>query len=313
MRWLIVIFIVASCVPALAQSAQDYYTQGQNLLTKEDLDGARLAFSYAVALSPDNPVGLVARTNVELRMNLLHEAMDDCNRAIELQPQIAEYLFLRSRIYLAAGDLREAQSNLDRGLDIEVRSTRSYAHAAIDVEFAEGQFDDVMALINKFDAGNPQAYHWSKGVVDELEGKDADAITDFEERSKLNNPADAVYWCLWVLLSKQGQAVAANEQLSRRLASGNADYPKDWRTLISRFLLGRASEADVFAKTRSSNIYLSHARCCQFFYFAGIKHLLDGDKKAARDDFRQSVATNRLDLIEYLFSRAELKAAGAGG
>ncbi len=278
-------------MPALAQSALNYEMQGQELVKKKDLDGARLSFTYAVALAPDDSEPLLARAEVELRMNLLHEAMDDCNRAIMIQPQFAKILYLRARIYLAAGDLEAARENVNLGLAARIADSRAYAHAALEVTLAEGRLDDVITFINRYECDDPKRYHWYSAIAEQLEGKDTEAVTNFEERAKLDNPSDEVFILIWVLLTKNGNEAAANDQLSRRLASGIADYPKDWRTLIMEFLLGRVGEADFFAKAQSSNAYLSRARTCEFFYYAGIKRLIAGDKATAIDDFRRSVAT----------------------
>ena len=49
-------------------------------------------------------------------------------------------------------------------------------------------------------------------------------------------------------------------------------------------------------------------RQCEAWYYAGMKRLLDGDKAAAADSFRQCLATGKGTFAEYDFAAAELRA-----
>ena len=49
---------------------------------------------------------------------------------------------------------------------------------------------------------------------------------------------------------------------------------------------------------------------CHAWFYAGMKKLLAGDKKAAADYFRKCLATDQKTLTEYEMASTELKALG---
>jgi lipoprotein NlpI len=51
----------------------------------------------------------------------------------------------------------------------------------------------------------------------------------------------------------------------------------------------------------------SRAIMCQAYFYAGTKHLIEGDKKTAETYFKKCLATDKVDSTEFWSAEAELK------
>jgi lipoprotein NlpI len=76
------------------------------------------------------------------------------------------------------------------------------------------------------------------------------------------------------------------------------------------FLLNKTTENDLVAASSSSNVMEERGQRCALWFYSGMKHLLAGNKVAAAECFRKSMATKAIEWSEYCFARAELKALG---
>ena len=75
-------------------------------------------------------------------------------------------------------------------------------------------------------------------------------------------------------------------------------------------LLGKVSEADLFAAAKSPDAKKERGQLCEAWFYSGMKKLLAGDKAAAAEHFQKCLATEQKDFTEYRFAQAELKALG---
>jgi lipoprotein NlpI len=81
----------------------------------------------------------------------------------------------------------------------------------------------------------------------------------------------------------------------------------DWASKIAQFLLDQISETELLAGATSSDVEKDRARHCEAWYYAGMKRLLTGDKKAAADCFDKCLRMQENTFDEYMLARAELK------
>ncbi len=101
--------------------------------------------------------------------------------------------------------------------------------------------------------------------------------------------------------------------LQMRLDKAPADFmltvshwPESWAKSIGQFLAGVIDEKALFAAAQRRDLETVAGQLCEAYYFAGMKHLIDGDLNTARDYFQKSVDTGIKDYNEYRFSAAEL-------
>jgi len=85
-----------------------------------------------------------------------------------------------------------------------------------------------------------------------------------------------------------------------------------WVAKIGAFLLGKLAEDDFIAASVVTDHDKDQGQHCEAWYYAGMKCLLSGDKKAAADDFGQCLDTKQAGFTEYILAKAELKALGIG-
>ena len=112
---------------------------------------------------------------------------------------------------------------------------------------------------------------------------------------------------IWLVRTQQGEAEAANAELTAYLAQRTPSADDAWFGTAAGFLLGQRTEAELFSSASSSDPKKALRQECAAWYFAGMKKLLAGDKNAATDDFRKSLATEQMVLGVYQLARAELK------
>jgi lipoprotein NlpI len=113
---------------------------------------------------------------------------------------------------------------------------------------------------------------------------------------------------IWVVQSQLGEPTNATSDLSGyigTLKSPQADY---WPVQIARFLTGMIKEEDflTLANISARNPKQQASQMCQAEYYAGMKHLLDNDKKGAMAIFKKCLKTGEKGYPEYASADVEL-------
>src|SRR4030095_679139 len=93
--------------PLIAQKSQkaiDYYNSGLRKQESGDLDGALADYDKALALEPRLADAYNNRANIKLQKGDLDGAIGDYSKAIELKPRSVETYFNRGVVRLQKGD-----------------------------------------------------------------------------------------------------------------------------------------------------------------------------------------------------------------
>ena len=77
-------------------------------------DEAIKEYGVAIAQNPDMYAPHLNRGRALMRQKRLNEAMNDFNRALELNPQMGEIYYFRGACYAAAGNTAAAQQDMQR-------------------------------------------------------------------------------------------------------------------------------------------------------------------------------------------------------
>jgi lipoprotein NlpI len=115
---------------------------------------------------------------------------------------------------------------------------------------------------------------------------------------------------IWLVRSRLGESVTANAELDEFVRKRWNAAPGDWVSTIARYLLGKVSEADLFAAAKSPDAKKERSQLCEAWFYAGMKKLFARDKAAAAEYFNKCLATEQKHFVEYEFARSELKALG---
>jgi lipoprotein NlpI len=122
-----------------------------------------------------------------------------------------------------------------------------------------------------------------------------------------------------LIQSRLGQAEQARKELSAFVQSIPLSEAHDWQASIAQFLLGNLDDQEFLneATTKAVRPTDVSPQICDAYYYAGMKHLLAGDKAGAAELFQKSLDTGQDDESEYKSAHAELsvlkKAVNADG
>jgi lipoprotein NlpI len=256
-------------------SAVDYFNRGVVEKANGDFDGAIADYTRAIELDPKYAAAYSNRGSAKQAKGDLDGAIADCNRAIELDPKDAMAHKNRGVVKKAKGDLEGAIADYNRTIELDTKYSAAYFYRGI-AKQAKGDL---------------------KGAIGDINGAIERSDQDFYPRL-----------FLWLMRSRLGESDAANKELAAFLDKRRNAAPEEWTPKVAGYLLGNVSEADLFAAAKSSDAKKERGLLCEAWFFAGMKKLLGGDKAAAADYFRNSIATERTDFIEYQLAQSELKA-----
>jgi len=254
-----------------------YVVRGSFKKSRGDLDGALADFNKAVSLNPANPSIWNQRGLVKQAKRDLPAAATDFTHALQLNPNYADAWYNRGRVRKASGDLDGALADYSRTLELDPHYADAYLR---------------------------------RGNVKKAKGDIEGALADFKLCYKYGDS----YWKdyarinLWLTRTGKGEKAATSAVLVTYLQRRAPPAQGDWPAKIMAFLLDRLDEPSFLAAASAKTD--NKEALCQALYYAGMKHLLTGDKAKAVDCFTKSRATQRWDCDEFQFATAELKALG---
>lgn len=110
---------------------------------------------------------------------------------------------------------------------------------------------------------------------------------------------------LWLAYNEQHDS-ASGPKLSDQIDPAAIAVQSDWTSKVASFLLEKINETDFLAAAASSDKETNRAQCCQAWYYAGMRRLIDGDKISAIDYFEKSANTDKDTVSEFFLARNEL-------
>jgi tetratricopeptide (TPR) repeat protein len=144
-----------------AAMADSYYNAGVRELNSQRLDEAERLFALASDLDPRHVRAWVALARCSMERGHYATAAEALTKAVALQPQSAEYYYLRGNAYRAQERWEEAFADAIGALDRDPRNPLHYVLRGVvyrqyqkDLENAERDFTQALEL----DPGLPEAY-----------------------------------------------------------------------------------------------------------------------------------------------------------
>jgi lipoprotein NlpI len=115
---------------------------------------------------------------------------------------------------------------------------------------------------------------------------------------------------IWLIRARLGEQENATKELTDCLNSLQGAQKNDWSSQIGQFLTGTLNEEDFLnlAKTSARNPKQQSGQFCQANYYAGMKHLLIGEKEGATALFKKCLGTGEKGCTEYVSAGVELNA-----
>jgi tetratricopeptide (TPR) repeat protein len=181
----VVLLLVASgalysYVSRAAERAQTAYSVGLTLLGPGDYKTAVTKFSQSLSIR-ESPDVYVERGNAYKELKESDKALADWNRAIALDPNSFLAYASRGTYYRVSGKLAEAESDLDRSIQIQPNVEAFYQRGSVFQEM--GKFEDALKDFNSAIELHPEVpflYHaraTAKKALGDDEGSSEDHKT----------------------------------------------------------------------------------------------------------------------------------------
>ena len=294
-------------------NADAYEIMGEAKAHKGDYDGAIADCDKAIRLDPHNASGYNARALVKLSKKDVEGAIADWDKAVELDPKSEQLYDSRGFCKQLKGLYDEAIADFSRAIELVPRDSNLYFERGW-TKLQKGQYGEAIpdfdqAIDIQLSQNEGVVGYRERGIAKRLTGDLDGATADFTKEVQFQ-PSVISEVDLWLIRVRQGQTVAANQELSRYLAQDHYPKPDEWCLKLASFLMDKIAEADFLAAASSSGAD-SDANKSAIWYYAGMKHLVAGDKKKAREYFTKCVATKMVGLDEYYLAMAELKTLGS--
>jgi lipoprotein NlpI len=227
-------------------------------------------------IQPPLAYAYARRSYLEQRNCDLDGALADCNKAIEVKPDVTAF-------YVFRGTLRRYKGDLDGAMT---------------------DFNNVIALNPKDAFANA-----ARGEVYYDLQKFADALADFRKSCELNSNVqsqDYSHINIWLSRARLGEQDAATKELQTYLDNRKIGTPDDWPLKVGSFLTGQTTEPELFKGAVNMDKQKDDEQHCEAYLIAGTKRLIEGDKTTASDYFEKCLATGCNDFDEYSDAKAEL-------
>ena len=172
--------------------------------------------------------------------------------------------------------------------------------------WAQNRTSYLLATRNRYIVNYPggRGYH-DRGCAYYDLGRYAVALADFRKACKLGSDVTDYSECrVWLIQTRLGAKEEATQGLTAYLAQRKGN-PDDWSAKIGRYLLGQVSEADLLTASATPGVETAPQQLCEAYFYIGSKHLLDGDKTTAMDNFKKCLATHVTNFQEYASAEAE--------
>jgi tetratricopeptide (TPR) repeat protein len=242
----------------------------------KDRAGALADVNARLQLDSSDEKGYVSRGNIEALWDDFSDASNDLQTAIQINPTNSEIYLVRGMLEQKCGGFKAALTDYSRGL----ANDREAFHAA-DIDEAIG-------------------YAYAEM------GQWPSALGAFRQAIAFKSPPKDVPFQVFLIECRLGQSEQAKKELTTYIQSIPAAKAGDWATGIAHFLAGTLGETNFLAQAtttakRSTDISMQTGDA---WYFAGMQHLLAGDKAGASERFRKCLKVGDDNSDEYMMARS---------
>jgi lipoprotein NlpI len=224
----------------------------------------------------------------------------------------AEDFFTSAQAKQAKGDLDGAIADYSRSIELAPTNPYAYYNRG-NIKQAKGDLDGAISDYNsaiELDPKYADAYN-NRGLANALLRNWAGALTDYRRFCELSESGqDYPRLSIWLIRGQLGETDAASKELSTYLDKRQKATASDWFSKVAEHLLGKVSEADLFAGAASPDPKTDSGQHCEAWFYTGMKKLFSGDKKTAANYFHKCLATEQKDFTEFQLAQSELKALG---
>jgi tetratricopeptide (TPR) repeat protein len=328
--------------------AKALYARGTARIRQRDWDGAAADFTAAIQVKPNDEIAYRNRAAIELKQKDYEKALADASQAIELNSADPAVYYIRAHAKSILKDHDGAIADADKAVELNPSETLPYTtRGGIKVLWNDfpGASNDFESAIN-IDPNNPNVYtmravlEWKQGNIDaaladlnrsiDMAPASFESAEVYEELGHLDDvlflwrPAleqfhralaadptkDYLYFKVFLIRSRLGETNEAQKEFNAYVLAIPPAKSGDWTTTIAHFLAGSVDEKELIDQATKSAKRPTDisGQLCEAYYYAGVKHLLAGDKTGAAELFQKAVDTKEDNFFEFRSARSELNA-----
>ena len=273
-----------------------------------DYEGAIVDLNHLIAKSPRSSDPYRRRAALKAEKGDLKGGSADCDLAIKFDPRNADAYDLRAQLKQKQGDFAGALTDINRAMAIIPESPRYCLHRSY-VEAESDDNENALADAKRAAELDPLwNVAWERcAVANFVLSRWVDVLAAERHYCQPSTPGlEYSHLRIWISRTELGEEQAADQELADYL-DARSPNDNDWAAKIGNYLLGRETEAGLFAAAASPDTKKDAGQHCEAWCYSGIKRLLAGDKAGASENFRQCVATGPKTFVESQFARAELR------
>jgi len=218
---------------------------------------------------------------------------------------LGELYRVRGITYSHLTDNQRAVEDLNKAIELDAFNPQYYEDRAITYlklrDFANARTDLSMSL--GLDRKRPTAYR-EEGRLASYQGEHARAARSFAQALDYDEGMGALYAAIWVHLAVARGALNMPSPLPPYAA---AVPPAQWPAPVVRMLVGTISPAEAIALADAPDPDTFLNQKCEAYFYAGEQYLVQHDQNAARAAFEAAVATGVTDFVEYDWAKRELE------
>jgi tetratricopeptide (TPR) repeat protein len=287
--------------------ATRYLNRGNAYKDKGLYDRAIQDYDRAIELDPKYADAYYNRGNAYKDKGLYDRAIQNYDRAIELDPKDAFAYYNRGNAYQDKGLYDRAIQDYDRAIELDPKYAVAYYNRG-NAYNNKGLYDRAIQDYDRaieLDPKDAFAYN-NRGNAYKNKGLYDRAIQDYDRAIELNPKRE--YGHLMSIIAAGYLSRTERERKLERLRRFVADNGSDkWGRTISLYYIGEITEKQMIAEAKKGkDTKETNERLCEAYYYAGEAWLFKKNRKSAAEYFEKTVKTNVLNFMEYHQAKAAI-------
>jgi tetratricopeptide (TPR) repeat protein len=290
--------------PLLVPVVSTYLGRGNDLLKKNDWDGAIAAFTQIIAINPKSSAAFAARASALQSKGDLNGALADFTQAVTLDPNAAQAYNDRGNVKAAKNDLEGAIADFTQAIHIDPTLAAAFdsrGNARTAKDDLDGAIADYTEAIT-LDPKNASAFS-DRGFARQANGNLDGAIADYTQALAIKPKTSVAYYNRGLARQSQGNLEAAIVDYDRALAFdpkiAGAYYYRGNAKNSLHDLDGAIAD---YTQAIALNPKIAMAYC-----YRGLARQSKNDLDGALADYTQALAVDPKIALAY-FNRGLIKA-----
>jgi tetratricopeptide (TPR) repeat protein/SH3-like domain-containing protein len=180
----------------LSATVQAHTQDGDAAYNDRDYAGAIASFTCVLAQDVENDYAYVMRGNAHYMLEQYDAALDDYNRALELETDNPAYLYFnRGTVYLALLDYAQAEIDLNQAIELNPNDGGTYNNRG-NIYYAQGDYTRAIAdydLAIELPNGELYIPYYNRGIAYHELGNYQNAESDLTQSLAINPDYEAAY------------------------------------------------------------------------------------------------------------------------